>query len=89
MIRISTSTFFEWVDPTWTTGEDGEVQSLESIPSWKLPPKKGTVPKGNFIFQPLFFRGHVSFHGGKFESMILRLSRLVGYVFSFPGGCTE
>ena len=28
-------------------------------------PKKGTIPKGNFIFQPLFFRDMLVFGGSK------------------------
>lgn len=30
--------------------------------NWHVP-KKGTISKGNFITQPLFFRGHVGFPG--------------------------
>ena len=35
--------------------------------NYNLSPKslKGTIPQGDFIFQPLSFRGHVSFRGNK------------------------
>ena len=32
-------------------------------PKMNKCPKKGTISKGNFIFQPLSFRGYVSFFG--------------------------
>ena len=43
--------------PAWAHENHGNEELID------MSPIKGTIPKGNFIFQPSILRGHVFFGG--------------------------